>query len=82
MQVGGLYQGSELGITWEMIQRSLATYDDATATPGQREWHAGVQQTAADMIQTRRDIERAEAEQAQAARDQVSRAPELEAQAG
>jgi len=51
---------------WE---EALATYDDATATDAEREWHAGAEETAADMIQTWREMERAEAEQAQAAKD-------------
>jgi hypothetical protein len=64
---------------WE---QALASYDDATATPQQRAWHAGAKETAADMIQTLRDMERAEAEQAQASRDQRQAEPELEAEAG
>ena len=48
---------------------ALATYDDATASGAEREWHAGAEETAADMIQTWREMERAEAEQAQADRD-------------
>jgi hypothetical protein len=59
-----------------------ALYDDATATNAQREWHAGAEETAADMIQTLRDMERAEAEQAQAARDAAETEPEHEAEAG
>lgn len=60
--------------------QALASYDDATATHGEREWHAGAEETARDMIQTWRDMQRADAEQAQAARDQ--RESELEAEAG
>jgi hypothetical protein len=60
--------------------QALASYDDATATHAEREWHAGAEETARDMIQTWRDMQRAEAEQAQAARDQ--RESELEAEAG
>jgi hypothetical protein len=64
--------------------QALATYDDATATGAERQWHAGAEETARDMIQTRRDIQRTEAEQAQAARDerQVKPEPDLEAEAG
>ena len=69
----------QIAARWE---QALATYDHATATPGQREWHAGAPQTAAEMIQTWRGIERAEAEQAQATCDQANRAPELEPEAG
>jgi hypothetical protein len=48
---------------------ALATYDDATASDAEREWHAGAEETGRDMIQTWRDMQREEAEQAQAARD-------------
>jgi hypothetical protein len=50
--------------------QALATYDDATATDAEREWHAGAEETARDMIQTWREMQRAEAEQAQARRDE------------
>jgi hypothetical protein len=53
----------------ERWDEALVAYDDATATPAEREWHAGAEETARDMIQTWRDVQRAEAEQAQAARD-------------
>ena len=59
--------------------QALASYYDATATHSERAWHAGAEETARDMIQTWRDMQRAEAEQAQAARDQ--RESELEAEA-
>jgi predicted GIY-YIG superfamily endonuclease len=49
---------------------ALAAYDDATASDAERQWHAGAEETAQDMIQTWREMERAEAEQAQAARDE------------
>jgi hypothetical protein len=63
---------------------ALATYEDATATGAQRQWHAGAEETARDMIQTWRDMQRAEAEQTQAGRDERQRGPEpdLEAEAG
>jgi predicted GIY-YIG superfamily endonuclease len=61
---------------------ALATYDDATATDAQRDWHAGASQTAADMVQTLREMERAEAEQAQAMRDAREAEPEPELEAG
>jgi hypothetical protein len=53
----------------ERWDQALATYDDATATPAQREWHAGAEETARDMIQTWRDIQAAEAEQALASQE-------------
>ena len=64
--------------------QALASYDDATATGAQRQWHTGAEETARDMIQTWRDMQRTEAEQAQAARDerQGEPEPELEAEAG
>jgi hypothetical protein len=46
--------------------QALATYDDATATGAQRAWHAGAEETARDMIQIWREMQRAEAEQRQA----------------
>jgi hypothetical protein len=61
---------------------ALATYDDATATAAEREWHAGAEETARDMIQTLREMERAEAERAQATRDAVETETEHEAEAG
>jgi pullulanase/glycogen debranching enzyme len=62
--------------------QALATYNDATATQAEREWHAGAGETARDMIQTWRDMQRTEAEQAQAARDAAQTEPEHEAEAG
>ena len=63
---------------------ALATYDDATATDAEREWHAGAKETSADMIQTLRELERLEAEDAQAAGDaaEASAEPEAELEAG
>jgi hypothetical protein len=49
--------------------QALASYDDAAATDAEREWHAGAEETARDMIQTWRELQRAEAEQRQADRD-------------
>lgn len=64
--------------------QALATYDDATATDAQRQWHAGAEETARDMIQTWREIQGAEAEQTRAARNerQSKTEPEPEAEAG
>ena len=81
-QVQAGHSAGHIAARWE---QALASYDDATATPGQREWHGGAQHTAAGMIQAWRDIERAEAEQAQMARDQRQAAaatPGLEPEAG
>ena len=73
------YSAGHLAGKWE---EALSTYDDATATAAEREWHAGAKQTSADMIQTLREMERAEAELAQAARDAAETEPEHEAEAG
>ena len=50
----------------ERWDQALAAYDDATATPAEREWHAGAEHTARELIQTWRDIQTAEAEHAAA----------------
>jgi hypothetical protein len=83
-QAAAGYSADRIANKWE---GALATYDDATATPEEREWHQGASETAADMIQTLRDMKRAEAEQAQADRDRRDAAQdqarrELEAEAG
>ena len=64
--------------------QALATYDDATATGAQRKWHAGAEETARDMIQTWREVQRAEAEQRQADRDarEAGRQAQAEPEAG
>ena len=80
-QIEARQDADTIAAKWD---QALATYDDATATDTQRQWHAGAEETARDMIQTWRDMQRAEAEQAQAARDQRQGEPEpdLEAEAG
>jgi len=75
------YSADRIATKWE---GALATYDDATATPKEREWHRGASETAADMIQTLRDMERAEAQQATADHDRhqavaAEAMPEIEA---
>jgi hypothetical protein len=77
-QVEAGHSADRIAERWD---QTLATYDDATATTAEREWHAGAEETARDMIQTWRDMQRAEAEQAQAARDERQPEPELEAEA-
>jgi hypothetical protein len=64
----------------ERWDQALATYDDATASPAQREWHAGAEETARDMIQTWRDIQQVEAEQALAAQDRAQTVRPAQAQ--
>ncbi len=76
-QVEAGHSADRIAERWD---QALATYDDATATPAQQEWHAGAEETARDMIQTWRDIQRAETEQAQAAKDTAE--TEMEAEAG
>ena len=80
-QVEAGHSADRIAERWD---QALATYDDATATPAQREWHAGAEQTARDMIQTWRDIQAAEAEQALASQDtaQASRQAQAEHEAG
>jgi hypothetical protein len=73
------YSADQIAGKWE---GALSSYNDAVATDAEREWHAGAKETSADMIQTLRDMERAEAEQAQAARDAAETEPEHEAEAG
>jgi hypothetical protein len=51
---------------WES---ALAEHDPAVATAAQQAWHDGAQDEAAQLIQDWRDMEREEAEQAQANRD-------------
>ena len=53
-QVEAGHSADRIAERWD---QALATYDDATATPAQREWHAGAEETARDMIQTWRDIQ-------------------------
>ena len=59
-QVEAGYSADRIAERWD---QALAAYDDTTATPAEREWHAGAEETARDMIQTWRDIQTAEAEQ-------------------
>jgi hypothetical protein len=73
------YSADRIAGKWE---EALSTYDDATATAAEREWHAGAKETSADMIQTLQEMERAGAEQAQAACDAAKTEPEHEAEAG
>jgi hypothetical protein len=77
-QVEAGHSADRIAERWD---QALATYDDTTATPAEREWHAGAEETARDMIQTWRDTQRTEAEQA-ATSDQPKPEPELEAEAG
>jgi hypothetical protein len=65
-QVQAGQDADTLAAKWD---QALATYDDATATDAEREWHAGAEETARDMIQTWREVQQVEAEQRQAGRD-------------
>ena len=80
-QVEAGHSADRIAERWD---QALATYDDATATPAQREWHGGAEETARDMIQTWRDIQAAEAEQALASQDtaQAARQTQAEHEAG
>jgi hypothetical protein len=76
-QVEAGYSADRIAERWD---QALATYDDTTAIPAEREWHAGAEETARDMIQTWRDTQRTEAEQAAADTPrQAEPEPELEA---
>jgi hypothetical protein len=76
-QVEAGYSADRIAERWD---QALATYDDATATPAQREWHAGAEETARDMIQTWRDIQAAEAEQALATQDAAQAGQQAQAE--
>ena len=79
-QIEAGYCAERIAAQWD---QALASYDDTTATPAQRDWHAGAEQTARDMIETWRDIQRAEAEQALAWQDaQARRQAQAEHEAG
>ena len=80
-QVEAGQDADTIAAKWDQV---LATYDDATATGAQREWHAGAEETARDMIQTWREVQRAEAEQRQADCDarEAGREAEPEPEAG
>jgi hypothetical protein len=78
-QVEAGHSADRIAERWD---QALATYDDATATPAQREWHAGAEETARDMIQTWRDIQAAEAEQALASQAEAGRQAQAEPEAG
>ena len=78
-QVEAGHSADRIAERWD---QALATYDHATATPAQREWHAGAEQTARDMIQTWRDIQAAEAEQALASQAEAGRQAQAEHEAG
>jgi hypothetical protein len=62
--------GQSAGQIADRWEGALAEHDPATATPAQQAWHDGARDEAAQLIQDWRDIQREEAEQAQAARDE------------
>ena len=65
-QIEAGQSADQIADRWE---GALAEHDPATATPGQQAWHDGARDEAAQLIQDWRDMQREEAEQAQAARD-------------
>jgi hypothetical protein len=65
-QIEAGQSAEQIADRWE---GALAEHDPATATPGQQAWHDGAREEAAHLIQDWRDVQREEAEQAQAARD-------------
>jgi len=81
-QIAAGQTADEIAGKWAAAE---ATYDDATATPAQREWHDGATHTAGDLIETYRATQAAEA--AEVTRDDLGRGhdatePEAELEAG
>jgi hypothetical protein len=74
-QIEAGQSAEQIADRWE---GALATHDPDTATPGQQAWHDGAHDEAAQLIQGWRDMQREEAGQAQAARDEREAAQEPE----
>jgi hypothetical protein len=74
-QIEAGQSADQIADRWE---GALAEHDPATATPAQQAWHDGACEEAAQLIQDWRDMQREEAEQAQAARDEREAAQEPE----
>jgi hypothetical protein len=66
-QIEAGQSASQIADRWE---GALAGHDPATATPAQQAWHDGARDEAAQLIQDWRDMQREEAEQVQATRDE------------
>ena len=65
-QIEAGQSAEQIADRWE---GALASHDADKATPEQQAWHDGARDEAAQLIQDWRDMQRGEAEQAQAARD-------------
>ena len=66
-QIEAGHSAEQIADRWEA---ALAGHDPQTATPEQQAWHDGARDEARQLIQDWRDMQRGEAEQAQAARDE------------
>jgi len=74
-QIEAGHSAEQIADRWET---ALASHDPQTATPEQQAWHDGAQDEARQLIQDWRDLQRGEAEQAQAARDERYAAQDAE----
>ena len=66
-QIEAGHSAEQIADRWEA---ALAGHDPQTATPEQQAWHDAARDEARQLIQDWRDMQRGEAEQAQAARDE------------
>jgi hypothetical protein len=74
-QIEAGHSAEQIADRWEA---ALAAHDPQTATPEQQAWHDGAESEARELIQDWRDMQRSEAEQAQAARDERHAAHDAE----
>jgi hypothetical protein len=74
-QIEAGHSAEQIADRW---QAALAGHDPQTATPEQQAWHDGAESEARQLIQDWRDMQRSEAEQAQAARDERQAAQDAE----
>jgi hypothetical protein len=74
-QIEAGHSAEQIADRWET---ALAAHDPQTATPEQQAWHDGAQDEARQLIQDWRGMQRSEAEQAQATRDERQAAQDAE----
>jgi hypothetical protein len=74
-QIEAGHSAEQIADRWEA---ALAAHDPQTATPEQQAWHDGAESEARQLIQDWRDMQRSEAELAQAARDERQAAQDAE----
>ena len=74
-QIEAGHSAEQIADRWES---ALSGHDPQTATPEQQAWHDGAQDEARQLIQDWRDMQRNEAEQAQATRDERQAAQDAE----